>query len=198
MLLGAALVIGALSLFMWNRHEAGQAAKNAQKTLQKLVKLLPPETIPPETTAALEEDAEAQELEAREMTVTEIDGYGYIGCLSIPALELELPVMSEWSYPQLKMSPCRYTGSVYSQNLVIAAHNYTRHFGRLQNLEAGDAVYFTDMDGRVWEYAVVQAEVLMPAAIEEMTAGEYALTLFTCTYGGRSRVTVRCEQTAGR
>jgi hypothetical protein len=27
-----------------------------------------------------------------------------------------------------------------------------------------------------------------------MTDGEYDLTLFTCTYGGKSRVTVRCME----
>jgi len=40
---------------------------------------------------------------------------------------------------------------------------------------------------------VAAREVLLPTAVEEMTAGEWDLTLFTCTLGGRSRVTVRCE-----
>lgn len=26
-----------------------------------------------------------------------------------------------------------------------------------------------------------------------MTSGDYPLTLFTCTYGGKSRITVRCD-----
>ncbi len=40
-----------------------------------------------------------------EMTVVEIDGYGYVGVLTIPALELELPVMSEWDAARLKIAP---------------------------------------------------------------------------------------------
>ena len=70
-----------------------------------------------------------------EMPTVEIDGYDYIGYLDIPSLELSLPVMSEWSYPQLKIAPCRYAGSVYLDDMILAAHNYDRHFGRLKNLE---------------------------------------------------------------
>ena len=33
-------------------------------------------------------------------------------------------------------------------------------------------------------------DILEATAIEEMTSGAYDLTLFTCTYGGTSRVTV--------
>ena len=32
--------------------------------------------------------------------------------------------------------------------------------------------------------------------VEEMLSGGWALTLFTCTLGGRTRVTVRCEEAA--
>jgi sortase A len=40
---------------------------------------------------------------------------------------------------------------------------------------------------------VAEVETLEPTAVEEMTNSGYALTLFTCTYGGQSRVTVRCD-----
>jgi sortase A len=126
------------------------------------------------------------------MSEVEIDGRLYIGYLSIPALDLELPVQSQWDYPGLKISPCRYYGSTKTDDLVIAAHNYARHFGGLMQLSPGDLVYFTDMDGVVNRYQVEEVDVLNPTDIEEMTAGEYDLTLFTCTYGGKSRVTVRC------
>ena len=62
-----------------------------------------------------------------EMTVVEIDGYGYVGVLTIPTLELELPVMSEWDAARLKIAPCRYSGSTKTRDLVIAGHNYTTH-----------------------------------------------------------------------
>lgn len=130
----------------------------------------------------------------REMPTSHVDGHDYIGCLTIPSLGLELPIMSSWSYPKLRIAPCRFEGSLYLDDLVLMAHNYDRHFGRIKNLRSGDIITFTDMEGTTVEYEVIALEVLEPTAVEEMTAGEFDLTLFTCTYGGQSRVTVRCDR----
>ncbi|MDO5545364.1 MAG: sortase [Eubacteriales bacterium] len=128
-----------------------------------------------------------------EMPVETINGIDYIGVLQIPALELELPIISQWSYPNLKTAPCRYSGSAYLNDLIICAHNYASHFGNLKNLREGDLATFTDMDGNVFTYRLVEQEILLPAAVEEMESGDWDLTLFTCTVGGQSRVTVRFE-----
>ena len=188
MLLGAALILAALSLFLWNQREGEAAGNSAEKILPRIMERIEAQGIGdgPEDGPSLPDPYDPA------MTEVEIDGYAYVGYLSIPAAELELPVMSQWDYERLKTAPCRYAGSVKTGDLVICAHNYTRHFGPIQNLAPGDPVYFTDMDGVVWRYEVAAVEILPPAAIEAMTAGEYGLTLFTCTYGGRSRVTVRC------
>ncbi len=82
----------------------------------------------------------------RAMPSEEIDGQSYISVLRIPALSHELPVIGEWSYPQLNIAPCRYTGLVYLDNMVIAAHNYFTHFGYLKNLSPGDEITFTNPD----------------------------------------------------
>ena len=56
----------------------------------------------------------------------------------------------------------------------------------------GDEITFTDVDGNMFGYEVIELETLSPFAIEEMTGGNWDLTLFTCTVGGQYRVTVRC------
>ena len=132
--------------------------------------------------------------EPKAMTVVDINGYGYIGFLGMPSLDLELPVMSDWSYPQLRIAPCRYWGNLFTDDLVIMAHNYRWHFGSLSKLAYGDTVTFTDMHGETTEYEVKAVEVLAPSAVEEITSGNYDLTLFTCTYGGRSRIAVNCDR----
>lgn len=129
-----------------------------------------------------------------EMPTIEVDGNEYVGYIHIPSLDLELPVLNEWSYPGLKIAPCRYVGSAYSNDLVIAAHNYKKHFGGIKNLNAGDVVTFTDVDNNVFNYKVALTDVLEPTATEEMVESDYDLTLFTCTLGGTSRVTVRCTR----
>ena len=133
-----------------------------------------------------------EELKAAE-SGEETDGAEWLGWLRIPSLEL---VQAEWSYPALKTSPCRYAGTTEA-GLVIAAHNYEQHFARLSLLAAGDAVEFTDVSGAVHRYTVMQVETLAPTAVDEMTGGDWDLTLFTCTYSGQARVTVRCVKTAG-
>lgn len=132
-----------------------------------------------------------------EMPVETIDVLDYIGTLEIPSLDLVLPVLSEWNYPNLRVAPCRYVGSAYQGNLIIAAHNYPSHFGNLKHLQEGEMVRFTDVDGNRFTYKVVVRETLEPTAIDEMQSeeeGAWDLTLFTCTIGGQSRVTVRCVQ----
>lgn len=130
----------------------------------------------------------------REMPIVEIDGHWYVGTISFPSLNLELPVLEEWSYDNLKIAPCRYHGTAYLDGFSIAAHNYTRHFGRIGNLQPGDSVIFTDTDGNEFKYLVSMTEVLKPSDAAEVVYSDWPLTLFTCTLGGRTRTTVRCER----
>lgn len=127
-----------------------------------------------------------------DMPVVDIDGYGYIGVLQVPALDLTLPVISDWSYPALETAPCRYEGSAYDGNLVLAGHNFASHFGNLDQLEIGNEIRFVDTSGNTFTYAVAETEVLDATAIEEMVSGGWDLTLFTCTLSGTTRFTVRC------
>ncbi|MCD7888216.1 MAG: sortase [Clostridiales bacterium] len=188
MALGLVLLAAALALLLYNRwdnNRARQAAAQVQSALE----------------SAVAENAAAPEAEpvGPGMATVEIDGYEYIGTLTIPTLELELPVMEEWSYPGLKIAPGRYVGSLWTDDLVICGHNYVWHFGNLKYLEAGDALQFTDVNGNVLQYQVEEVVILQPTDVEEMISqdtGEWDLTLFTCTIGGQTRVTVRCSRTA--
>lgn len=130
----------------------------------------------------------------REMPVKEINGKEYIGAVSIPALELDLPVISNWSYQNFRISPCRYEGTPYKNNMILCAHNYRKHFASLKYLTEGDRVYFTDMDKNKFSYEVMYVEVIDRTAVEQLNAGDWDLTLFTCTYGGATRVVVRCRK----
>ena len=130
-----------------------------------------------------------------EMPIVEVEGHGYIGTLCIPDLGLELPVMSEWSYPKLKIAPCRFTGSAYQDDLIIVAHNYVTHLRNIKTLPAGAEVTFTDMAGNVFCYALAEIEILKPDQVEELMGTDYPLTLVTCTIGGETRVTARCVKT---
>ena len=180
--IGLLLTAAALCLAAYNLYEGVKAGNAAADAAAKI-------------DAFIEESGEACVFDPdMEMPTVQLDGYEYIGILRIQALSLELPVMSEWSYSALKIAPCRYAGSAYSGDLVIAAHNYSSHFGQIKGLSSGDELSFTDVDGNVFYYTVAEVETLSPFATEEMTSSGWDLTLFTCTVGGASRVTVRCEK----
>lgn len=189
--LGAVLLAAALLLLGYNCWDAARAGNAAEEILPALLDEMPDEPAVPDQ--PLGTPVEYLDEDTLTMTEAEIDGERYIGWLDIPAIELELPVMSEWSYSRLKTAPCRYSGTVRGEDLVLLGHNYTRHFGKLDRLRVGDEVLFTDMDGVVYRYEVAARDVLDADAVAEMTAGEYDLTLFTCDATGARRITVYCD-----
>ena len=185
---GLLLIAAALFLSVYNEWESREARDSARQVIAQLCDELP--------TEAGGDEAEPTTLPdvRREMPVKTINGRDYIGVLSIPSLELELPVISQWDYPALKVAPCRYSGSLYQDNLIICAHNYASHFGKLKTLQPGDIVLFTDMDEHVVTFQMVERETLNPMDEEGMEAGDWDLTLFTCTIDGQTRMTIRLER----
>lgn len=181
---GLLLIAAALFLSVYNEWESHEARDSARQVIAQLCDELPTEAGEPTTLPDVRQ----------EMPVKTIDGRDYIGVLSIPSLELELPVISQWDYPALKVAPCRYSGSLYQDNLIICAHNYASHFGKLKELQPGDIVLFTDMDEHVVTFQMVERETLNPMDAEGMEAGDWDLTLFTCTIDGQTRVTIRLER----
>lgn len=206
---GLLLVVAALSLTGYNLLAEQRSASGAEDILRQMEAEIQIPTTETSLSAAMPagpeiptQPATSQEAEIpdfllnpeMEMPVMQLDGIDYIGLLQIPALNLTLPIASQWSYNQLLSTPCRYTGSAYTGNLVLVAHNYDSHFGRLKDLPIGEMVFFTDADENTFIYEVSAKETLLPTAVEEMTDGSWPLTLFTCTLGGANRFTIRCEQ----
>ena len=177
------LLLAAGGLYAYNRYEDAHAGAEAQTVVADLQQKV--ETPEPE--------AESGPLDP-ELPVVEIDGNEYVGEISIPAIGIDLPVMSEWSYPKLKISPCRQFGSSRTDDLVIAAHNYESHFGKIGTLALGDEVRFTDMDGIENHYTVSAIEVHDPTDVEAVEHSGHDLVLYTCTYGGKTRIVVFCDR----
>lgn len=197
---GAVLILSALLLFLYNRYEDRRAGQEAELLLDDIQSAIEqktkPTTKPNKVDTDTTERIEPVETLAPEMPVVEIDGYEYIGYVSIPDLELELPVMAEWDYSRLKTAPCRQFGSSRTDDLVIAAHNYMSHFGALSSLEEGAEIIFTDMDGIENRYTLQRLDTLAPDAVDAVQNSGYDLVLYTCTPGGATRVVAFCERVA--
>ena len=138
-------------------------------------------------------EAEVNSLQSEVKTIT-VGGYDYIGTMEIPTLGLSLPIMSDWDYEKLDIAPCRQFGSIQTDDLVIAGHNYRRHFKYLYKLEAGDSLYLTNAAGTVIEYVVAKNRTLKATEVDTVQNSEYDMVLYTCTYTGTERVVVFCER----
>lgn len=196
---GAVLILSALLLLLYNRHEDAQAGQEAESLLVRVEAAVSAQ--PTDAPAvSMQAGQEAAALPSPtpldpEMPVVTLDGYDYVGYVEIPMLELKLPVMADWDYTRLKVAPCRQFGSSRTDDLVIAAHNYESHFGHLKDLSVGSTVTFTDMAGIVNTYCVEKIETLNPDDVDAVQNSGYDLVLYTCTRGGRTRVTVFCNRT---
>ena len=191
--LGVVCILSSVGFVVYNRWEnknAEEIAKDLLEDVQSIMDEKQPEQPLPADTVNLPDDPEKI---PTEMATVKVDGYDCIGVLSVPVLDLELPVLTDWSYAKLKKAPCHYYGTYYEKDFVIAAHNYQSHFGKLSELQPKDLILFTDVSGTVYCYEVVLLETLPGNATEEMIASGFDLSLYTCTPGGASRITVRCN-----
>ena len=129
-----------------------------------------------------------------EMSTVEKDGSFYIGVIEIPSQDISLPVLADWSYENLKIAPCRYTGSYFTDDLVVCAHNYRSHFNPLRWVDMGEDVYFTAANGETIHYVIANRETLQPYENKTLVtpSEEWDLTLFTCYVGGATRCVIRC------
>lgn len=201
--IGLILIISAIGLILHNHSESKQAGEASEQAFETILERMTSETEtftyispkkseiePPETSSASSKTKEIEEDQS--VPVTVINNYYYMGILEIPSLGLQLPIMYEWGYDNLTVSVCRYTGSLYSNDLVICGHNYSSHFGGLSSLGPGSDIYITTLDSEVFHYVVDTIEVIEPTQVESMVNSSYDLSLFTCTLSGQARCTVRC------
>lgn len=192
--MGAVLILSALLLLRHNLQEDASAGQEAENLMAQMQSILERQTLPSTQPTQPGETTEPTQPLDPEMPVTYINGYGYIGYLEIPNLDLKLPVMADWDYDRLQIAPCRQFGSSRTDDLVIAAHNYDSHFGKFKDLAPGHYLTFTDMDGIVTTYRVEKNEVLQPDAVDAVQNSDYDLVLYTCTKGGKTRIVLFCNR----
>ena len=126
MILGITMVLSAFSLILVNRQED----KTAENHVAEIIPMIREEINRTHQTASSEQtipqdNIPEELLKAEDLIMTEknINGYAYIGYLTIPDLNLELPIMSGWDSKRLQIAPCRFTGTLRGGDLVIMAHN---------------------------------------------------------------------------
>lgn len=186
---GLVMLLGAAGLFIFNMcennhydDEAGDLAERVKTQISAV----------PSSGNGESQDGQTVQDNGTELKAQLAGNASVDGILTIPSVNLEMAVYSTWNDELLRKSVCRYYGSPYTDDYVIAGHNYHNGFGKLRKLKAGDEVFFTDMKGIVTRYVVKQTEVLEGTDVTGMISGGWHLSLYTCTPGGKARFTVRC------
>lgn len=176
--LGTLLLLAAVLLALWNIIDGVRAEKESVRILHEFRKTM------------------AENAGSRD--AVSADGREYIGIVAIPELGVELPVCSEMNDAALRSSACRYHGSLEGRDIVICARNYGTFFRRLNDLAAGDRIFFTTVSGDVHEFEVSWNELITGADSDSAAMTEnsdsWDITLFSRTWSGRQKVTVRAEE----
>lgn len=180
-ILGILCVLLSITLYIKNKYQELDTGKKSKEILDII-----------ETKINVSDKEEIKT--NTEDLVLNISGYDYIGVISIPSLNIKLPIMRETDYDRLAISPCKYYGNITTNDLVLCAHDYVNQFGKISNLKEDDIVIITDVLGNNYVYKVVLTEELNPTDITNMIDSPFDLTLYTCSYGALKRITVRCNR----
>lgn len=184
--IGVFLILAAFILVLYNFYREYNAKKKVEKYLPKLEQIIKDHSG--------ENNNADNEKSSKTMN---IDGMNFLGILSVPSKNLELPILADYSYELLDTAPCRYSGSYASDDLVIGGHNYRSHFSKLKSIKNGEEIFFTSFNGTVYKYSVLRVEILEPTQIEDLinkqNTDDWDLTLFTCTSSGAARCVIRCK-----
>lgn len=186
---GLVLILASLLLHFTQEQQDQMAGNNADILLQQLeLSRVPTQPSVPQPNTPSSTDIPMSEKEYLR--------YSMIGTIRVPSVDIELPVLSSWSYELLNVAPCRYYGSISGENMIIMGHNYKSHFTPLHDVAIGSDVVFEDVNGATTAFQVAEITTLHKNEGEKLPS-EYPLTLFTCTPGGQNRIIVRCESYGG-
>lgn len=191
--LGTVFVIAAALMLYYNHSLERDAQVAADEVVPELIKQIEQNQEENTQNGTFQNDNLTQPKQTDDSEGIEIDNHHYMGVLTIQSLQLQLPILADYRYGDLRIAPCRYWGNP-STNMVIAAHNYKTHFGNINRLSEGEPISFIDKLGVTYHYKVALVEELEANARDKILSKDWDLTLFTCNYMGDKRITVRCSK----
>ncbi len=180
--LGFALIAGAVSLFAIWKYNESSASEKAKEIVSDIRKTIP------ESHAEIPDD--------RVNTVMpeiELSHGSFSGIIELPAYETELPIYGIWDKSKVKDYPCVFYGSIYDGSLIIGGSNNSGQFDFTDKITKADEVYITDMTGATYAYSVTDIEHMDDASSENLMNGNYDLTLFSKNTYSLDYTVIRCN-----
>lgn len=177
--IGAILVIASIGLLVYSMRGYEIDTNNAIVQIEKLL---------PKITQSV-----PQEKGNNTMSSMEIDGESYVALLEMDMYKFKMPVRSVWDEKAVEAVPCRYSGSLYNNTLVIAATDAEGQMDFVNSVNTGDRLTVTDMRGEQFSYKVVKVENSNTATAEELNTDEFDLTIFVEYSGPTDYLFIRCD-----
>lgn len=125
-------------------------------------------------------------------------GFKVIGKLEMPTIRIQYPILDVITHAKaIEVSVGMLYGVGINQvgNTVIIGHNYNNglFFGKNKNLQIGDKIYITDVQGNCLEYTIYK-KYYTPESdtsyLNKKTDGTIEVTLVTCDRTGKNRLVV--------
>lgn len=133
-------------------------------------------------------------------TSSEISDFPYSisGKICIPKTHIDYPIVSSAHYKAMELSPCiLYSTGIlnYSGNTLIIAHNYQNNtlFSNNYQLEIGDTIQITSLDGITLSYIIYEKYVTTPedaSFMERSISNKPEISLSTCTNDEENRLII--------
>lgn len=172
--LGAVLIIVSIVFCLQNFIFQDKYSENALKIAQKIDTLLPDykDTFKPDISNKL-------------MPTIEVDGIDFVGKICIYGIAenkqnyIELPVKAQWDKKSIKNYPCRFSGSIYSGNLIIGGSDTKGQFQFIKNLTIGDNIFITDTVSNRFCFVVSDIFVSKNVSNEYLNSKKFDLLLFS-------------------
>ena len=173
------LVVAAVVLltWQWGIQSSQQKAAAYVQTIRTL--------IPDPQGAILEERRD------NTMSALSVDGTNFVGILEMPRYGSELPVCADWG--AVTKHPSRLSGSVYDRTIQIGGTSQAGQYDFCREISVGDAVFFTDMEGNRFSYAVTNIRYEKHADQTALQKENADLVLFIKNIYALEYIIVYCE-----
>ncbi len=171
------IAIGVLIFWQWSIHTSARKAEYYVNTLHSLM---------PESQGAVPE-----ERRDNTMSTLSIDRIDFVGLLEIPRYGSALPVCADWGTPA--KYPCQFYGSIYNRTMQIGGTSQKGQFDFYREISVGDAVYFTDMEGNRYAYAVKDIRYEKSADQTALQKKDASLTLFIKNIYALDYIIIFCD-----
>lgn len=137
------------------------------------------------------QNAVPEERRDNAMPVLSLDGRDFVGIIEMPSHQSVLPVDAE--YGNISRFPCCFSGNIYEGTLQIGATTQKGQYDFYREISVGDKVYFTDMEGNRYAFAVSDICYEKHADLDTLERKNSNLTLFIKNIYGFEYIIIFCN-----